>query len=52
MSEKKPNGLRTAVKYGTMTKAEALAKYEKMSKKSGLKSEVFVKWLMKYRGAK
>ena len=44
---KKVNGLRTAVRYGKLTKEEALAEYNKQVAKSGLSSPAFERWLSK-----
>ena len=39
------NGLRTAVRYGKLTKEEALAEYQKQSAKTGFTSPSFEKWI-------
>lgn len=47
MTEKKRevNGLRTAVRYGKLTKEEALAEYQKQVAKTGFTSPRFEEWL-------
>lgn len=47
MTEKKRevNGLRTAVRYGKLTKEEALVEYNKQVSKTGLRSPEFEEWL-------
>jgi hypothetical protein len=49
MTEKKRevNGLRTAVRYGKLTKDEALAEYNKQVATNGVRSEAFEKWLQR-----
>lgn len=39
------NGLRTAVRYGAMTKEQALDKYNKAVATSGLRSPSFENWI-------
>lgn len=44
-TEPEVNGLRTAVRYGKLTKEEASVKYQEMVKESGLSSPDFERWL-------
>lgn len=43
--EKQVNGLRTAVRYGKLTKEEAAIEYQNKVRESGLSSPAFEKWL-------
>lgn len=43
--DKKSNGLKTAVKLGEITVAQASAKLDELAEKSGYKSPLMVAWL-------
>lgn len=43
--KKQVNGLRTAVRYGKLTKEEAAVEYQNKVRESGLSSPDFERWL-------
>ena len=43
--EKKVTGLRSAVRYGKLTKEQALQELERLAKESGYKSPELLAWL-------